>query len=76
MSGEQYASTDAASLLADVRRDTGRGEDVEVAGADPLNLTGELLGGPRVPALRYRSVRYQSGVPSDVPVVSGSGRGR
>jgi ATP-dependent Lhr-like helicase len=76
ISGEQYASPDAASLLADVRRDTGRGEDVEVAGADPLNLTGELLGGPRVPALRYRSVHYQSGVPSDMPVVSASGRGR
>ena len=47
-----------------------------MAGADPLNLTGELLGGPRVPALRYRSVHYQSGVPSDMPVVSASGRGR
>ena len=64
-SGEQYASTEAASLLADVRRDAGRGAEVVVAGADPLNLTGELLGGRRVPAVRHRTVRYRDGVPAD-----------
>jgi ATP-dependent Lhr-like helicase len=64
-SGEQYASTEAASLLADVRRDAGRGAEVVVAGADPLNLTGELLGGRRVPAVRHRTVRYREGVPAD-----------
>jgi ATP-dependent Lhr-like helicase len=65
MSGEQYASSEAAALLADVRADAGRGEEVAVAGADPLNLTGDLLGGPRVPALRYRTIRYRNGVPDD-----------
>jgi len=64
-SGEQYASPEAASLLADVRRDAGRGAEVVVAGADPLNLTGELLGGRRVPAVRHRTVRYRDGVPAD-----------
>ena len=34
-----------------------------MAGADPLNLTGDLLGGPRIPAIRHRSVRYVDGVP-------------
>ena len=66
MSGEQYASPEAASLLAEVRRDPNRGGEVEVAGADPLNFTGTLLGGPRVPSLRDRSVRYRGGVPTDV----------
>jgi ATP-dependent Lhr-like helicase len=65
LSGEQYALPEAASLLGDVRRDATRGADVVVAGADPLNLTGELLGGPRVPAIRYRAVRYRDGVPGE-----------
>ena len=39
--------------------------EVVVAGADPLNLTGELLGGRRVPAVRHRTVRYRDGVPAD-----------
>jgi ATP-dependent Lhr-like helicase len=38
---------------------------VTVAGADPLNLTGGLLVGPRVPSVRNRSVRYRDGVPVD-----------
>jgi hypothetical protein len=42
-----------------------------VAGADPLNLTGALLGGPRVPAVRFRSVEYRDGVP--LPVGDGAG---
>ena len=65
ISGEQYALAEAASLLSDVRRDPSRGADVVVAGADPLNLTGEMLGGARVPSLRHHSVRYLSGVPVD-----------
>jgi hypothetical protein len=35
---------------------------VEVAGADPLNLTGALLGGDRIPAIRHRTVHYRNGV--------------
>ena len=65
MSGEQYAAPEAAALLADVRRDATRGDQVEVAGADPLNLTGEWLGGTRVPAVRYRTVHYRDGVPTE-----------
>jgi ATP-dependent Lhr-like helicase len=53
VSGEQYALPEAAALLADVRRDPGCGSDVVVAGADPLNLTGDLMGGqPRLTRLR------------------------
>ncbi len=63
ISGEQYASPEAASLLADVRRDPGRGAEVEVAGADPLNLTGAMLGGARIPSIRDRTVHYRGGVP-------------
>jgi ATP-dependent Lhr-like helicase len=74
ISGEQYALPEAAALLADVRRDPVRGADVTVAGADPLNLTGDVLGGPRVPAIRYRSVYYRDGEAAlpGVPAVSAS----
>ncbi len=61
VSGEQYALAEAASLLAEVRRHPARGADVTVAGADPLNLTGDLVGESRVPSIRYRSVHYQGG---------------
>jgi ATP-dependent Lhr-like helicase len=73
ISGEQYALPEAAALLADVRRDPARGADVTVAGADPLNLTGDLLGGSRVPAIRYRSVYYRDGEPA-VAAASANGR--
>ncbi len=64
LAGEQYALPEAAALLGDVRRHPNRGAEVTVAGADPLNLTGEVLGGARVPALRYRSVHYRDGAPA------------
>ncbi len=77
VSGEQYALPEAAAMLGEVRRDPSRGADLVVAGTDPLNLTGELLGGSRIPAIRHRSVHYVDGVPDDaeppvgaVPVMS------
>ncbi len=66
ISGEQYASPEAVALLGQVRGDPGRGDEVVVAGADPLNLTGAWLGGTRVPAVRHRRVHYQDGVPADL----------
>jgi ATP-dependent Lhr-like helicase len=71
VSGEQYAAPDAADLLVQVHGDPQRAAEVTVAGADPLNLTGGMLAGPRVPSVRNRSVRYRDGVPADVtPVAS------
>ena len=66
ISGEQYASPEAMALLGQVREDPRRGDEVVVAGADPLNLTGAWLGGTRVPAIRHRRVHYQGGVPADL----------
>jgi len=62
LSGEQYATAEAADLLADVRRSGPDGDEVAVAGADPLNLTGTVVPGPRVPALRHRRVVYRDGL--------------
>ena len=62
LSGEQYASPEAAALLRGGAPRPDRGAEVTVAGADPLNLTGGLVGGARVPATRHREVRYRAGV--------------
>ncbi len=70
ISGEQYGAPDAAELLGMVDRDPGRAAEVTVAGADPLNLTGGMLMGPRVPSVRNRSVRYRDGVPTDAAAVA------
>jgi ATP-dependent Lhr-like helicase len=72
LSGEQYALPEAASLLSDVRRDPEKGAEFSVAGADPLNLTGEMLGGVRVPAIRYRSVHYRQGETVEPPLPMGA----
>jgi ATP-dependent helicase Lhr and Lhr-like helicase len=62
LAGEQYALPEAVEMLSVTRRtDDGRDEFV-VAAADPLNLTGTVLGGRRVPAVRHRSVAYRGGV--------------
>jgi ATP-dependent Lhr-like helicase len=61
LSGEQYALPEAADELAAVHRRAADGEEVVVAGADPLNLTGSILGGTRVPTRRHQRVVYRDG---------------
>jgi ATP-dependent Lhr-like helicase len=65
LSGEQYALPEAAEELVKVHRRAGSGEEVEVAGADPLNVTGSILGGTRVPTRRYQRVTFRDGVVVD-----------
>lgn len=48
--GEQYALPEAVDALRRVRRKERDGAIVRVRAADPLNLTGILLPGPRVPS--------------------------
>ena len=51
-SGEQFAAPDAVELLRSVRRSQDHPEDlIQIANADPLNLAGILLPGPRVSTL-------------------------
>jgi ATP-dependent Lhr-like helicase len=61
--GEQYALPGAVEALRQTRRRERTGETVRVSAVDPLNLVGVVLPGPRVPALRTRSVRYRDGLP-------------
>ncbi|MEN8161981.1 MAG: hypothetical protein ABFS41_18070, partial [Myxococcota bacterium] len=57
--GEQYALPGAVDALRQVRRRERTGEIVRLSAADPLNLTGVVLPGPRVPSLRGRAVVYR-----------------
>jgi ATP-dependent Lhr-like helicase len=63
--GEQFALPEAVDALRAMRRQPGRGEVVRVAACDPLNLTGALSPGARVPAVPGQTVAYRDGVPVD-----------
>jgi ATP-dependent helicase Lhr and Lhr-like helicase len=60
-SGEQYAHPDAIDVLKVVRRQQHTGETACISAADPLNLTGIVLPGPRVPAIGANTVTYVDG---------------
>lgn len=68
-SGEQYALPAAIEQLAQVRKHARSGERVTVNATDPLNLTGVIVPGPVVPAVRTRRVMYVDGVPETPPGV-------
>ncbi len=56
-SGEQFALPEAVEGLAAVRKLKPSGRTVPVCGTDPLNLTGIILPGDRVPARRNQVVQ-------------------
>ena len=68
--GEQFAVPDAVDVARAVRRTRPTGQRLEIAAVDPLNLTGIVTPGPRVPAVLGQRVAYVDGVPEacDVPV--------
>ncbi|MEM7272116.1 MAG: DEAD/DEAH box helicase, partial [Actinomycetota bacterium] len=55
-SGEQFALPEAADALADARRAPPSTDRVVVSGSDPLNLTGVIVPGLRIPARRTAAV--------------------
>jgi ATP-dependent Lhr-like helicase len=63
MAGEQFALPEAVTELREVRRKEAKGDLVSLSAADPLNLTGIITPGPRVPALTNNRVLYRDGVP-------------
>jgi ATP-dependent Lhr-like helicase len=63
-SGEQYAAPEAIDVLRSVRKLPRSGEAIRISAADPLNLAGIVLPGPRVPALPTNSLTYIDGAPA------------
>lgn len=62
LAGEQFALPSAAEMLAAVGRQPS-GQCLEIAAVDPLNVTGAVLPGARVPAQRGRVLTLRDGVP-------------
>ena len=65
LAGEQYALPEAAQALLRVHRSAPDGQQLVVAGADPLNVTGSIMGGTRVPTRRNQRVVFRDGVVVD-----------
>jgi len=63
MSGEQFALPEAVGQLRSIRRLGGGGQLLSISGADPLNLTGTITPGDRVPGLTTNRILYRDGVP-------------
>jgi ATP-dependent Lhr-like helicase len=49
--GEQYAAPETVEILRHVRDEPADGGHLILSAADPLNLTGIVLPGPRLPAV-------------------------
>ena len=60
-SGEQFAHPDAVGMLREVRKRPRTGETIVLSAADPLNLAGIVLPGPRIPAVATNTVTYTDG---------------
>jgi ATP-dependent Lhr-like helicase len=63
--GEQFALPEAYEQLRSVAGKAAEGHTVRLSAADPLNLTGVILPGPRVPAVRTRTIIISDGVVTD-----------
>ena len=80
--GEQFALPEALESLRALRRtgtEASAGQDIKVSAADPLNLAGIILPGPRVPAVPTNYLVFRDGLlvrngsvheapPEDLPV--------
>ena len=63
--GEQFGLPEALASLRRIADTPADGTTLRISAADPLNLTGVVLGGPRIPALRGRQIVLVDGVASD-----------
>jgi ATP-dependent Lhr-like helicase len=63
MSGEQFALPEAVSQLRAIRRREARGSLVALGASDPLNFTGIITPGERIPAVGRNRILYRDGVP-------------
>jgi ATP-dependent Lhr-like helicase len=59
--GEQFARPEALDLLRHLRRSQSTAEDITLIPADPLNLTGIILPGPRTGSLAQTPLRLPAG---------------
>ncbi len=63
ISGEQFALPEAIGMLRAIRRAGGQESLISVSAADPLNLAGIIITGPRITAHTSNRILYQDGAP-------------
>jgi len=63
VSGEQFALPEAIGLLRSIRKAPAQGELLAISAADPLNLAGILIPGPRLTAITSNRILLRDGVP-------------
>jgi ATP-dependent Lhr-like helicase len=68
--GEQFALPEAYEQLRSVAQSPAEGHVVHLCASDPLNLTGVILPGPRIPAVRTRMITVTDGAVVEDPSVS------
>ncbi|MCA9098299.1 MAG: DEAD/DEAH box helicase, partial [Planctomycetaceae bacterium] len=61
VSGEQFGTSEAVRELRQIRQQEGPQSLIILSGADPLNLTGVIGSGNRVPALTGNAIAYLEG---------------
>jgi ATP-dependent helicase Lhr and Lhr-like helicase len=61
--GEHFALPEAVGLLRATRRKQPDGSLVSISAADPLNLVGILMPGPRLPAMTGNRLLFEDGLP-------------
>ncbi|HTS20839.1 MAG TPA: DEAD/DEAH box helicase [Casimicrobiaceae bacterium] len=60
--GEQFALPDALPLLRETRRAAATTSWISLSAADPLNLVGTIMPGPKVPAVTGNRVLFRDGI--------------
>jgi ATP-dependent Lhr-like helicase len=70
--GEQFARPEAIELLRAVRRAGAAGGEIDLSPADPLNLVGIVLPGPRASTLSGPRLRLRDGIPVEVLAAASS----
>ena len=60
--GEQFAASIAVESLRASRQRPSLGEAITISAADPLNLVGIIVPGPRVPAVSGKTVTFVDGI--------------
>ena len=63
ISGEQFALPDAIGMLRSIRRAGPQDSLISVSAADPLNLVGVIIPGPRITAHTSNRILYHDGAP-------------
>lgn len=61
--GEQFALPEAVSLLREARKQKDSGQMITISSTDPLNLTGIITPGKRMPAQSGYRILYRDGKP-------------